>query len=125
MPREIDEAKVGPCSRKDSPRGSVFCPLEVPSTTLQDHAFTKNDDHPHPFTRGGVERLHAVPVLHGSRRPRVGASRPRRAPSEFAGFGWAPEAIPDPQDPATFARETGLARARASPMPASSPGIGA
>jgi hypothetical protein len=41
MPREIDEAKVGPCSRKDSPRGSVFCPLEVPSTTLQDHAFTK------------------------------------------------------------------------------------
>jgi hypothetical protein len=51
MPRELDEAKVGPCSRKDSPRGSVFCPLEVPSTTLQDHDFTKNDDHPYPFTR--------------------------------------------------------------------------
>ena len=45
---------------------------------------------------------------------------------EFAGFGWAPEAIPDPQDPATFARSKLDWQERArSPMPTSSPGIGA
>jgi maltooligosyltrehalose trehalohydrolase len=36
--------------------------------------------------------------------PELGQAVSEGRRSEFAGFGWAPEAVPDPQEPATFAR---------------------
>ena len=43
------------------------------------------------FTDHDGPRARARPCREGRRR-------------EFAAFGWAPEDVPDPQDPATFAR---------------------
>jgi hypothetical protein len=53
MPREIEEAQGRTLLTQGRSPEKVSCPLEVPSTTLQDHGFANNDDAPMSFASNG------------------------------------------------------------------------
>lgn len=59
-----------------------------------------------PLLFQGEEWGASTPFLFFSdhRNPEIAAATTRGRIQEFAHFGWAPEQVPDPQDPATFQR---------------------
>ena len=59
-----------------------------------------------PMLFQGEEWAASTPFLYFTdhKDPALGAAVRKGRRAEFAAFGWRPEAIPDPQDPATFER---------------------
>jgi maltooligosyltrehalose trehalohydrolase len=59
-----------------------------------------------PMLFQGEEWAASTPFLYFTdhKDPALGAAVRKGRRSEFAAFGWKPEEIPDPQDPATFER---------------------